>query len=555
MSTLSVFVIDLDTANWQFIANQNSQEKYEELSDPYRYSQQVYDHERVELRKCLESIKKLLHDSVETVLFYSKFNTKSSQQISIEIRHFFSEEAKISENPSLKSESISTITQERVMPIQQRIRSIFGVQSLFLELGQFIEKSYNAVIYSDNNNFFDRSCARNILDKSRNSGRTLISQRKICFLIEDLQKRRLESAKYSNQYQSYLKNSEVDLKNADEEKLCSSMTKPGEEHKTSSQSLSKFFPSDHSSEATTSTKASTNISFGENIIDRDDLSSMSGGSIVSMSSNSSQRTFEMKKIDQAFKTDRVYKSSLIDLLEKLPKYFNKAPENESVKYINSLDNLINQHLNKVEKNMKSKMTNKDKEDYFLFVRDYLIRKQITTGTILEMWATTKFGDSKDKMIQSNVIKFDFDQLDLVLSKLKASKEKFSLKGYDLKCDIKVYARVCYVVIKKILKNDLNKSEKPVTSNRRLCDNIHHTVKSYYNSKKISQDQKDLIKNDKKIKYIISEILRSRGIWKEEDKKFHINTTMIENQLNEFSKYDSAEIIRDLIRDINKVISK
>ncbi|CAI2382239.1 unnamed protein product [Moneuplotes crassus] len=510
----------------------------------------------------MKNIIKGLQGTIEYVLFYSQFETRHSQKISKEIRKCLCEEEKFSDKKTSTSGNLSTRQGEARSPVEQRVKIIFGMQHLFFELGRLFENSYNTVVYSNNCHFFHRDYIQSITEESKKIGRQLISQRKISCLLSDLKNRELELTLESDKDQTYSKVHKENIEDTKEKDMQSLSIKP-----EVNQTISKEFSTnpvfnDNSSDASKSTKATTidsvtskNIKSNMMRKDSDENSSHSGYSVTSYSSYSSERALDMKKMDQALKIDRAFKSSLIELLEKLPKYFNKASENECLKYINALENLVSQHLNKAERSKKSKMTEAEKEQYFLYVRDYLVKHQVTSGVILDMWYKNEYGNSKEKMVQSNSVKFDFGQLELLIQSLKASKEKFTLKGYKLKGHINVYGCICYTIIKKMLQNDLNKSEKPVTTNRKLCDNIHHTIKNYYNSKSISQDQKALLKIDRKIKYIISEIFRYKGIWKQEDKKFVINASMIENQLIEFTKYESSKIVNDLIKDINKAITE
>jgi len=262
----------------------------------------------------------------------------------------------------------------------------------------------------------------------------------------------------------------------------------------------------------------------------------------------------MEELGMKFINDSDYKESLIDLLTKVPKYFNKKPQSESMKYINALENLIGQHLNRFEKAKKKKLSLKDKEYYFLYIRDFLVRNKVTSGTLLEIWVQNSIGDSVEKINQSNTVKFDFDKLNMIINQLKETKIKTTLKNYNFKGDKKQYTCICYTIIKELLGKDFSKSGKPVTSQKNLIENIHHISKNYYNSKAIPPEQKALIKADRRIKYIIAEIFRARGIWREENDNFFINSSKVESFLNEINKYEASTILNNLHKEITQITS-
>ncbi|CAI2383608.1 unnamed protein product [Moneuplotes crassus] len=528
MTSPTCFVIDFDGVNWQSMASQIHLTNNHPLnSQSNKCDQEVPIDEEVATSNLVKNIIKGLQGTIEYVLFYFQFKTRHSQKILTEIRKQLCEEEKLSDKIISKSENLSTRQGEARSPVEQRLKIIFGMQHLFFELGRLFENSYNTVVYSNNCHFFQRNYIQSITEESKKTGRQLISQRKISCLLGDLKNLELELTLESDKDQTYSKVHKENIEDTKEKDMQSLSTKP-----EINQTMSREFSDnpvfiDNFSDASKSTKATT-------------IDSATSKNI-------------MMEMNRNFKRDHALRSSLIGLLEKLPKHFNKVSENESLKFINALENLVCQHLNKVEKNKKSKMTEAEKEQYFLFVRDYLVKHKVTNGVILDMWCKSIYGNSKEKMVQSHSVKFDFGQLELLIQSLKASKEKFTLKGYKLKGHINVYGCICYTIIKKMLQDDLNQQEKPITTTRKLCDNIHSTIKNYYNSKSISKDQKTLLKTDSKIRYIVAEIFKYRGIWKQEEEKFIINTSMIENQLIEFNKYESAKVVSYLIKDINKAI--
>ncbi|CAI2386764.1 unnamed protein product [Moneuplotes crassus] len=544
----------MEMANWQGWHNKIDQMDYQ-LEDfkPDRCPEKASVDEEVDISNLIEFIRNALEKgSIKTALFYFKVQTKYSLKISTKIRQIFCEESNIFQNPLFKDEGFEEAKEETQSSVGQKIKIIFGTQALFFELGRLCEKSSNCVFYSDDRCFFDRNFFQSL---AKNSDKTFIFQKKVSCLLDDIKKFESTALLNGKEDLDKLSFNQESLKNIH----LISCLKP---QKLACESISPlkhkrvtFSISNASTDAYESTQPSTASSHSQNTSEKYNSASKLNSSGITLSNCSTEISEEMAKLNQDFTKSVSFKASVIDLLAKLPGYFNKSADNWSLKFINALENLVIQHLNKTEKGKKDKMTEKDKENYLLFFRNYLIQQKIVSGVLLEMWAKTKFGDSREKMIQSHSVKFDFEQLDLVIKNLKSSKGKFTLKNHELKGNLSLYGCICYSVIKKMLENDLNRSEKPVTSCRKLCDNIHHTIKNFYNSKCISQEQKELIKADNKIRYIISEIFRCRGIWKMEDKTFSVNTTIIQGQLLEFTQYEKLRIVKDLMNDISKIVAK
>ncbi|CAI2383667.1 unnamed protein product [Moneuplotes crassus] len=483
------------------------------MKDRKSVQEEEFEDVVVTLDLFIKEIMILIEDPKACVLFYSSFNNPILKKIEKIVRNCSSEEEKIIET-KVNLQSL----QEN---IEQRIKYIIGVQSIFFELGKACGDSWVTVIYSNNNNFFDKHFIQTIL---KHSSQRLVSQKKASCLIDDIKNFELHRPDI---FGSQAKNPAI---------LSNTLENISKDR--------KFIDTSDPSTASTSNCSWTNDLKGE-----DHLQKPSSGL-----NHSSEKNSEMLELEKKLKNDSVFKSSLIELLEKLPKHFIKASENESLKYINSLENLVNQHLDKAKKSKKDKMTAAQKENYFLFVRNYLVKYKVTTGVVLDMWSKDIFGDSKERMVQSYSVKFNFEQLDPLIQSLKDIKDKFRVRGYELKGDFKLYGSVCYTIIKKILEHYSEPVQIPPTSNKNLIKNINHIVKNFYNSKSIKLKQKKLLEDDKKIKYLISEILKKREIWKMTNNKFIFSTIMVEKQLAEFNKYKGPKITPDLINDINHVIA-
>ena len=54
-------------------------------------------------------------------------------------------------------------------------------------------------------------------------------------------------------------------------------------------------------------------------------------------------------------------------------------------------------------------------------------------------SNSEFGDSKDKMLTSNLTKINFERLKEVIEREKENKDKFHISDYELKANIRIYA--------------------------------------------------------------------------------------------------------------------
>lgn len=98
-------------------------------------------------------------------------------------------------------------------------------------------------------------------------------------------------------------------------------------------------------------------------------------------------------------------------------------------------------MNRFEKTAKIELNADERENYFLFVRNFLQSQRVTTGNILQYWIDTQDGDSREAMQKSNTVKVNIRRIDELIKTLKTVKSKFSLKGYELIDKIEYYATI------------------------------------------------------------------------------------------------------------------
>ncbi len=105
----------------------------------------------------------------------------------------------------------------------------------------------------------------------------------------------------------------------------------------------------------------------------------------------------------------------------------------------------------------------------------------------------------------------------------------------------------------MLQNDLSNASNSITSQKKLVETIFHVTKNYYNSKSIFETNKAIIKRDRKVKYIILEILRKRGIFEESGDQFNMNENIISNQILEFENNSSQKLLTSLHSEIKSIV--
>ncbi|CAI2361514.1 unnamed protein product [Moneuplotes crassus] len=403
---------------------------------------------------------------------------------------------------------------------ESKANIVVGPQCLFFELGFHSSAGHETVVYSNNPNFFHRRFVDMLKQEYGSNKNIPIKHRRMERLDEDLKLMRLVS-KLAN-----IEESKIDPRLIKHNKEITYQINVKEENKD----------------------IETGISESQ---------TMAGLSTTSGSTAYSEIDKEMEELERKFDLDKDYKKSLAVLLEKIPKYFNKTDDNNVIKFMNGLGNLTTQHLNKFEKLLKSRLSQIERTNYFLSVRNFLCENEIIKCEVLNLWVHTHHGDTEEKMKDSYTVKIDFDKIDTVLAELKENEPKLSLKGHKLiDNNFNIYGEICYAAVINLTKNNLMSSDKPISSVKSLTQNIHHVLKDIYNSKAVTKDQKYVIKKDKKIKYMIAEILKYNKIWEEQkDGSIIINKEKCEVLLNELETWPSQNMIDRLIGDIEEIISE
>ncbi|CAI2387571.1 unnamed protein product [Moneuplotes crassus] len=398
-----------------------------------------------------------------------------------------------------------------------KVNIVVGLQWLFFELGSHSFVGHEIVVYSSNPNFFHKQFVDMFQQKCGSNQNISIKHKRMEKLLEDLEP--LESLAESTDT---------------------------EESKTDPKLMK------HNKEKNYQIK----IKEGNKSIEtrNSDSETVACQTAITGSTPCSQIGDEMEELDIKFRQNKNYKNSLVELLEKIPKYFNKTGDNNVIKFMNGLENLVNQHLNKFQKSSKIALSISERKNYFFFVRNFLHKHKIIECEILNLWVTTHHGDTEEKIKDSYTVKIDFGKIDTAFAKLKQTTSKFSLKGHQLVDNIHTYGSICHATVKNLIRNDLMSSDKPINSVKSLTQNIYHALKCIYNSKTVTKEQKHVIKKDKRVKYLICEILRNRGVWEEkENGSVEINRARCESFSNEVDTTPSRKMINKLICEIQSIV--
>ncbi|CAI2384436.1 unnamed protein product [Moneuplotes crassus] len=386
---------------------------------------------------------------------------------------------------------------------QSKINIIVGPQCLFFELGNIYSHDHEIIVFSNNQNFFQKEFIQRLTKKSKKQGYIDLKQRKVECLFEEIESINLENISLNDQEANT---------NASE----STGVEENKYHKSSEE------------------PNASKISHGPNKVYGYEKSSETNSTLD-------------------FDYGKDIKSTLPAFLGKITNYFNKKNEYDMMSFLKVLDNLVTEHLHKLEKKLRMTINKEEKEHYFIYIRDYLCINNITTGESLRQLVMNRSKVSIEELKENNTVKIDTSNIETLISYLKSDRPKSSLKGHKLLYKIEHYASICYSIILNLLSNDFSKSGKPITSVKGLKNTIHHVLKSYYNSKRVKEEHKMIIKNDKRLKYIILNLLKKKGVWEElGQEELTINHTECESFLNDFKLKEMKDILVEITTDIQKM---
>ena len=138
--------------------------------------------------------------------------------------------------------------------------------------------------------------------------------------------------------------------------------------------------------------------------------------------------------------------------------------------------------------------------------------------------------------------------EIPIEEKKEKNAEFDMNNYFFKGDLDDYEKICFTIIEWLAKNKFHyviNSKQSYKGYSNVCDIF---LRNYYNSKIIPEKQKQLIKADRKIKFLILYLLKNQGIWTITKGKFIMNEYRIEklsselkNSENSISRFISQQI--------------
>ena len=196
---------------------------------------------------------------------------------------------------------------------------------------------------------------------------------------------------------------------------------------------------------TPSTKCSESISQSEN-------STKESNQGVKSEEELFKEEIKERKTKYCF-TSKFYQESTNAFLGKMIAYFKTNPIQESLSFINSLDNLTTQHIGKISKKIDRPIESSEKAQYFIFIRDFLFKNGYVSGKIVEMWVKHKINSLKS-MNESTKVTIAIQKLsayiDSHLEEVKSTKEPLkSKKIFSPMDDLTLYGCITYTIFKII----------------------------------------------------------------------------------------------------------
>lgn len=154
---------------------------------------------------------------------------------------------------------------------------------------------------------------------------------------------------------------------------------------------------------------------------------------------------------------------------------------------------------------------------------------MVTGIVYKMWSSNQF-NTIDQMIDSTKVSIKIEMMEKTSKILQTSIENVKSKKHRLKLlgDTEIYSYICYSVIKTMSDNTFYQTGDQSTTEKRYCNLIDKLLKNLYNSARTPESQKEIIRKDKKLKYLILEVIRSYEIFRTEDNTIEFNQSNIES---------------------------
>lgn len=134
-----------------------------------------------------------------------------------------------------------------------------------------------------------------------------------------------------------------------------------------------------------------------------------------------------------------------------------------------------------------------------------------------------------------------------------SKTGGSLKRFRLLGELKVYAYIWYTIIKAMSEKDFYQIGESITNDKKYANLIDTLIKNLYNSNKTPKNQKEVIQKDKKLKFLILQMLKELGIFTSTPNKVDFNKGRIETFQKEIAM-QGAKLWEQLQLIIHKIMT-
>ncbi|CAI2372451.1 unnamed protein product [Moneuplotes crassus] len=309
-----------------------------------------------------------------------------------------------------------------------------------------------------------------------------------------------------------------------------------------------------SSEATFITKSSMiSLSQEEVLSQASEIEFLSQGSGESKKA-SSEGTRPPTKYD--FETE-FYQESTMKFFCKLYSHFKNKFSQESVSFINSLKNLVLQHLTKMSKKADHSISEDEKLKYFIYIRNKLYIERFVKGTLFEFWTKHNI-NTLSAMNESTKLTVDIEKLEEVYQKYDSDKSQKqestkSSKIFTPITDVSLYASICYTIIKTMSDKHFYHEYGSETSYKKYMKVIENLLKNMYNSRALEQNQRTVLKKDKSIRYLLMKLFENYGVFKvKPNKKLEFCNSALEQFCNNIEKYSCKDLIQMLNRDIQSM---
>ena len=217
------------------------------------------------------------------------------------------------------------------------------------------------------------------------------------------------------------------------------------------------------------------------------------------------KEIKLLKLHQKFETDDWFTKSTSEFINKMIKHF-KAKYNPTIEwtsYVNDVHNLFTMHIGKaMSKNKLLNIDDETKNDYFLYLLKVTNERGLFVGEIFEYW---KQGGCKTLQ--------DMNKCWMITAHLERSdvgkSESMNQNNQD------AYNKTFNAIFKTLYEqnfwqpSDGNRIQKP-----KYLSNIQSFINEYAKSKEWSENEKTLIKSEKKTKIYCLQLFD----WEEIDKR-------------------------------------